>query len=159
ALMAEYNREIAARELRARLDGLRSRPIGAAPRGTVGAAVEHREDVPDMTNVPADILTDDAIAEVVSSYMRSIERGHADEAAALFADNAIFHIPVGGDVYRRKEEIRAAYREWLDGYKPEVGMVSLNAAGGEAAVHFQVSQDGQRIDVIDVITFDQEARM
>jgi steroid delta-isomerase len=113
----------------------------------------------DVANVPADILGADEIAQVVSSYMRSIERGNADEVATLFADNAIFHNPVGGDVYRGREEIRAAYRAWLDGYKPGVDLVSLNAAGGEAAVHFQVSQDGQRIDVIDVITFDQEAKM
>jgi hypothetical protein len=37
--------------------------------------------------------------------------------------------------------------------------VSLNVAGGEAAVHVQVVHAGQRIDVIDVMTFNEDAKI
>ena len=46
-----------------------------------------------------------------------------------------------------------------DGREQEVNLVSLNVAGGEAAVHVQVILPGQRVDVIDVMTFDKDAKI
>ena len=37
--------------------------------------------------------------------------------------------------------------------------MSLNVAGGEAVVHVQVVFSGQRVDVIDVMTFDEDAKI
>jgi steroid delta-isomerase len=46
-----------------------------------------------------------------------------------------------------------------DGREQGVDLVSLNVAGGEAAVHVQVVLSGQRADVIDVMTFDEDAKI
>lgn len=79
--------------------------------------------------------------------------------AALFADNAIFESPTGGDVHRGIEAIRSAYHSIWDGREQRVDLVSLNVAGGEAAVHVQVVSAGQRVDVIDLMTFDEDAKI
>jgi steroid delta-isomerase len=105
------------------------------------------------------------IAQVVRSYIElaghesAAGHGSADEVAALFADNAIFESPVGGDVHRGIEAIRSAYHSMWDGREQGVDLVSLNVAGGEAAFHVRVVHDDQRVDVIDVMTFDQDAKI
>ena len=108
-------------------------------------------------NVPE--LSTEKIAQVVRSYIELAAHGSADEVAALFADNAIFESPVGGDVYRGIEAIRDAYHSMMDGQEQGVDLVSLNVGGGEAAVHMQVARWGQRIDVIDVMTFDEDVKI
>ncbi|MDQ1495170.1 MAG: hypothetical protein QOG69_1653, partial [Actinomycetota bacterium] len=113
--------------------------------------------VSDVNDVPE--LSTEKIAQVVRSYIELAGRGSADEAAALFADNAIFESPTGGDVHRGIEAIRSAYHSIWDGREQRVDLVSLNVSGGEAAVHVQVVSSGQRVDVIDVMTFDQDAKI
>ena len=110
-------------------------------------------------------LSTDKIAQVVRSYIKLAGHGSADghrsaeEVATLFADNAIFGNPAGGDVHRGIEAIRNAYHSMWDGREQRVDLVSLNVAGGEAAVHVQVVSSGQRVDVIDVMTFDEDAKI
>ena len=119
--------------------------------------------VRDANDVPE--LSTEKIAQVVRSYIELAGHGSADghrsadEAAALFADNAIFESPAGGDVQRGIEAIRSAYHSMWDGREQRVDLVSLNVAGGEAAVHVQVVFSGQRVDVIDVMTFDEDAKI
>ena len=79
--------------------------------------------------------------------------------ATLFADNAIFGNPAGGDVHRGVEAIRNAYHSMWDGREQRVDLVSLNVSGREAVVHVQVVFSGQRVDVIDVMTFDEDAKI
>ena len=110
-----------------------------------------------MSDLPG--LSVEKIAQVVQSYIELTGHGSPDEVAALFADNAIVENPTGGDVYRGMEAIRGAYHSMMDGHETGNDLVSLNVAGGEAAVHMQVALDGQRIDVIDVMTFDDDARI
>ena len=104
-------------------------------------------------------LSTETIAQVVRSYIELAGHGGADEVAALFADDAIFESPTGGDVHRGVEAIRSAYHSMWDGREQRVDLVSLNVAGGEAAVHVQVVLPGERVDVIDVMTFDEHARI
>ena len=113
--------------------------------------------VSNVNDVPE--LSTEKIAQVVRSYIELAGHGSADEVAALFADNAIFESPTGGDVHRGIEAIRSAYHSIWDGREQRVELVSLNVAGGEAAVHVQVVHSGQRIDVIDVMTFDEDAKI
>jgi nucleoside-diphosphate-sugar epimerase len=113
--------------------------------------------VSNVNDVPE--LSTEKIAQVVRSYIEMAGHGSADEAAALFADNAIFESPIGGDVHRGIEAIRSAYHSIWDGREQGVNLVSLNVAGGEAAVHVQVVHSGQRVDVIDVMTFDEDAKI
>ena len=116
-----------------------------------GRSVSIANDVPELST--------EKIAQVVRSYIELAGHGSADEAAALFADNAIFESPTGGDVHRGIEAIRSAYHSMWDGREQRVDLVSLNVAGGEAAVHVQVVHSGQRVDVIDVMTFDKDAKI
>jgi hypothetical protein len=116
-----------------------------------GSSVSNANDVPELST--------EKIAQVVRSYIELAGRGSADEVAALFADNAIFESPTGGDVHRGIEAIRSAYHSMWDGREQRVDLVSLNVAGGEAAVHVQVVHSGQRVDVIDVMTFDKDAKI
>ena len=119
--------------------------------------------VSNVNDVPE--LGAEKIAQVVRSYIELAGHGSADghrsadKVAALFADNAIFESPPGGDVHRGIEAIRSAYHSMWDDREQRVDLVSLNVAGGEAAVHVQVFLSGQRIDVIDVMTFDEDAKI
>ncbi len=105
------------------------------------------------------------IAQVVRSYIdlagHGSAAGHssAEEVAALFADDAVFGNPTGDDAHRGIEAIRSAYHSIWDGREQRVDLVSLNISGAEAAVHVQVFSGGQRIDVIDVMTFDADAKI
>ena len=113
--------------------------------------------VSDVNDVPE--LSTEKIAQVVRSYIELARHGSADEVAALFADDAVLESPTGGDVHRGIEAIRSAYHSMWDGREQGVDLVSLNVAGGEAAVHVQVELSGRRVDVIDVMTFDEDARI
>ena len=117
----------------------------------------------DVNEVPE--LREEKIAQVVRSYVQLAGHGSAaghrsaDKVAALFADNAIFESPIGGDVHRGIEAIRGAYHSIWDRREQRVDLVSLNVAGGEAAVHVQVVFSDKRVDVIDVMTFDDDAKI
>jgi ketosteroid isomerase-like protein len=78
--------------------------------------------VSNANNVPE--LSTEKIAQVVRSYVELSGHGRADEAAALFADNAVFESPTGGDVYRGIEAIRGAYHAMWDGQEQRVDLVS-----------------------------------
>jgi steroid Delta-isomerase len=111
-------------------------------------------------------VTDDArgssaekIAAVVRSYIELIGHGTPEQVSALFADDAVIESPVGGDVHRGMEAIRSAYHAMMEGAEAQVELISLNVAGGEAAVHMQITTAGHVIDVIDVMTFDDGAKI
>jgi len=122
-----------------------------------GSSVSNANDVPELST--------DKIAQVVRSYIElaghSSADGHrsADEVATLFADNAIFGNPASGDAHRGIEAIRNAYHSMWDGREQAVDLISLNVDGREAAAHVQVVFSDQRVDVIDVMTFDEDAKI
>ena len=99
------------------------------------------------------------IAEAVRSYVERAEHGSADDLAALYADDATIEDPVGGEVHRGNDAVRRFFHAVKHGRQFEVELISLNVAGGEAAFHFRVSTDGRRMDVIDVMTFDDNAKI
>jgi steroid delta-isomerase len=99
------------------------------------------------------------IAQTVRSYVELAGKGDTDGVVGLFAEDATVEDPVGGDVHRGIDAIRAFVRSNMDGRQLEVHLLSLNVAGGEAAFHFQVTIGGQRLDVIDTMTFDDDAKI
>jgi predicted dinucleotide-binding enzyme len=108
-------------------------------------------------------LSEDSITQTVRSYLELAGHGsaegqsNADEVAHLFADDAIFES--GGNTHRGIEAIRSAYHSLWDGREQHVELVSLKVAGAGAAVHVQVIASGQRVDVIDVMSFDENAKI
>jgi hypothetical protein len=145
------------------LEGTALLMMGLAGHGAGFSIALGVDVVSNVNDVPE--LSTEKITQVVRSYIELAGHGSAaghwsaDEVAALFADNAIFESPTGGDVHRGIEAIRSAYHSMWDGRDQEVDLVSLNVAGGEAAVHVQVILPGQRVDVIDVMTFDKDAKI
>jgi steroid Delta-isomerase len=101
----------------------------------------------------------DQITQAVGSYIECAGNGRADDIVALFADDATVEDPVGGQVRRGTDAIRAFYHGVMDGRAIDVELVSLNQAGGEAAFHFRVTTAERRMDVIDVMTFDDTAKI
>jgi steroid delta-isomerase len=99
------------------------------------------------------------IARTVRTYLEVVGKGQVDDAVALYTENATVEDPVGGDVHRGIKAIRSFYHSVMDGREFPVELLSLNVAGGEAAFHFQVTVDGHRMDVIDVMAFDDDARI
>ena len=101
----------------------------------------------------------DEIRDVCNQYIAAVAAGDFDTTASLYADDATVEDPVGGEVHRGMDAIRGFCHAVKDGRTFEVGLMSLNVAGGEAAFHFQVTTDGRRMDVIDVMTFDDDAKI
>ena len=66
---------------------------------------------------------------------------------------------MGSDAHRGIDEIRAFCHGVKDGRRFDVDLLSLNIAGGEAAFHFRVTTGGRRMDVIDVMTFDDDGKI
>ncbi|MET0699344.1 MAG: NAD(P)-binding domain-containing protein [Mycobacterium sp.] len=108
-------------------------------------------------------LSEDTITQAVRTYLELAGHGSAqglssaDEVAHLFADDAIFES--GGSTHRGIEAIRSAYRSLWDGREQQVELVSLKVAGAGAAVHVQVTSSGQHVDVIDVMSFNEDAKI
>ena len=99
------------------------------------------------------------IARTVEAYIELAGKGSADGLVALYADNATVEDPVGGDVHRGIDAVRGFYKSAIPGGQFAVDLLSLNVAGGEAAFHFQLTIEGRRVDIIDVMTFDDEAKI
>jgi steroid delta-isomerase len=99
------------------------------------------------------------IARTVEAYIDLAGKGSADGLVALYADNGTVEDPVGGEVHRGIEAVRSFYQSAIPGGSFAVDLLSLNVAGGEAAVHFQLTVDGRRLDVIDVMTFNDDAKI
>jgi predicted dinucleotide-binding enzyme len=143
------------------LEGTGLLMMGLAGHGTgfdiaLGIDVmSHVDDAPEVST--------EKITQVVRSYFElaghTSAEGHssADAAAALFADNAVFES--GGEVHRGSGAIRSAYHALWDGREQDVDVISLKVDGADAAVHVRVSVSGQQVDVIDVMTFDRDARI
>ena len=109
--------------------------------------------------------TAEKITQIVRSYVElaghGSDAGHrsADEVAALFADDAVFEGSTGGDIHRGVDAIRNAYHSIWDGREQRVELVSLDVAGARATAHLQVALPDRRVDAVDVITFDQDAKI
>jgi hypothetical protein len=142
--------------------GLARRDTAAEAVSTLGARVR-RGDLQDLEGLMEAAADSDGVIHVAHLELagHSSAEGHrnADEVATLFADNAIFGNPASGDAHRGIEAIRNAYHSMWDGREQAVDLISLNVDGREAAAHVQVVFSDQRVDVIDVMTFDEDAKI
>ncbi|WP_375483561.1 nuclear transport factor 2 family protein [uncultured Jatrophihabitans sp.] len=108
-------------------------------------------------------LSAEKTSQVVRTYFElaghGSAQGHrsADDVAALFADDAVFRS--GDDVHHGVDAIRRAYHSLWDDREQAVEVVSLKVTGADAAAHVQVIVSGRRVDVIDVMTFDEDGKI
>lgn len=102
-------------------------------------------------------VSTERIREVVERYVALVGSGTADEIVELYAPDATVEDPVGSDVLAGAEAIRGFYAT-LEGLEQETRLLTLRAAGGEAAFHFEVTTvaDGvtYTLSPVDVMTFD-----
>lgn len=102
------------------------------------------------------------ITQTVNRYLELLGDGQADEIAELYSDDATVEDPVGGEVHIGRTAIRGFYSS-LENVKAQTEVLALRALGSEAAFHWTLSIDfgdnGMRIDIISVMTFDDEGKI
>lgn len=107
-------------------------------------------------------LSNDAAAAAVTRYLALVADGTADDIAALYAEDASLEDPVGSDVLRGREAIRAFYAT-LEGLSVTTTLITLRACAGEAAFHFRVETDTgagvATMEPLEVMTFSPEGKI
>lgn len=102
------------------------------------------------------------ITQTVTHYLELVSKGQADDIAALYADDPTVEDPVGGEVHIGRAAVRGFYTN-VENVKAQTDVVTLRALGNEAAFHWTLAIDfgdnGMRIDIISVMTFDDEGKI
>ncbi|AUM19089.1 nuclear transport factor 2 family protein [Rhodococcus ruber] len=103
-----------------------------------------------------------AIRATVESYIRSVAKGTTDEVLALYAPGATVEDPVGTDVRTTEASLREFY-SMIEPLTQTGELLSLKIADGNAAFLFRLTTHlGEQdlvMEVIDVMTFDDDARI
>ena len=100
----------------------------------------------------------EANTKTVHRYLETIEAGRPDDIAALYAADATIEDPVGGDVDIGPEAIRGFYTSVENANaKAEIG--TLRALGNEVAWLWTLSIHTMKIEIISVMTFDDDAKI
>jgi steroid delta-isomerase len=103
-----------------------------------------------------------SVADTVDRYIELLATGSADELAALYTPDATVEDPVGSGVRRGHDAIRKLYSRF-ENLDRTAELVSLHIVANEAAflARLTVTTEGghTRIDGIDVMTFDDDARI
>lgn len=102
------------------------------------------------------------VADTVDRYIELLASGSADELAALYTSDATVEDPVGSGVRRGHDAIRQLYSR-VEKQDRTVELLSVHINGNEAAflARLTVITGGTqtRIDGIDVMTFDDDAKI
>ncbi|MGX7730393.1 nuclear transport factor 2 family protein [Rhodococcus sp. 2H158] len=103
-----------------------------------------------------------AIRATVESYIRSVAKGTTDEVLALYAPGATVEDPIGTDVRTTEASLREFY-SMIEPLAQTGELLTLKIAAGNAAFLFRLTThlDAQDLvmEVIDVMTFDDDARI
>ena len=94
----------------------------------------------------------------VNRYLETVSQGRPDDIAALYADNATIEDPVGSDLHIGREAVRGFYKA-VEGADAKTEMVSLRALGNEAAFFWRLMIGGMTIEIISVMTFDDDGKI
>lgn len=100
----------------------------------------------------------EAITKAVNRYLETVSQGRPDDIAALYAEDATVEDPVGSEVHIGRQAIRGFYKA-VEGANSTTEMVTLRALGNEAAFFWKLSIHGMTIEIISVMTFDDEGKI
>ena len=106
-------------------------------------------------------LTSAMLEEACTSYVSLIGDENVDALMDLFADGCTVEDPVGSPLRVGRDDVRAFY-ETLPGVGVSaklVGPVHAIADARSAAFPFEIDTDGFAMNVIDVMTFDDNAKI
>ena len=102
------------------------------------------------------------IANAVRGYLDAVADGTATDIAACFAEDATQEDPVGSEPRQGRPAIQQFYSA-IESARRKTELVTLRVAGDSAAFHFVVTTEMDEhvveIGVIDVMTFDEQARI
>ena len=106
--------------------------------------------------------TAEAIRATVLAYLAALQSGSSAEVVALYTDDATLEDPAGSEPRIGREAIAQFYSA-VDGSPQHTELLSLRVSGHSAAFHFRVTTrvgDAEyEIEPIDVMTFDEQARI
>lgn len=104
--------------------------------------------------------TPQQMCDVVTAYINAFGAEDLDAIAALFADDAEVHDPVGSDPHQGIKAIRAFYSHAVAMKATLFQQGPTRVAADYAAFAFTVTlPTGQRIDVIDTFKFDDAGKV
>lgn len=104
----------------------------------------------------------EAIAQTVNRYLELLATGKADDVVTLYAAEATIEDPIGSDLLRGHDAIRAFYAGFQDA-KKDTELAELRVADSEAAFLWHLTLDAgetrTRISPISMMTFDEDAKI
>ena len=100
----------------------------------------------------------EAITKAVNRYLETVSQGRPDDIAALYAQDATVEDPVGSELHIGRQAIRGFYTS-VENVKSKTEVVTLRALGNEAAFLWRLIIGGMTIDIISVMTFDDEGKI
>jgi steroid Delta-isomerase len=98
------------------------------------------------------------ITTAVNRYLETVSQGRPDDIATLYAEDATVEDPVGSDVHIGRQAIRGFYT-MVEGAESKTEVVTLRALGNEAAFFWRLMIGGMTIEIISVMTFDDEGKI
>jgi steroid Delta-isomerase len=104
----------------------------------------------------------EAIAETVNRYLALVATGTAEEIVTLYAADATIEDPIGSDIRRGTDAIRAFYAGFQDA-KKDTELAEVRISGSEAAFFWHLTLDAgdsrTRISPISTMSFDGDAKI
>ncbi|HET7667163.1 MAG TPA: nuclear transport factor 2 family protein [Mycobacterium sp.] len=97
-------------------------------------------------------------SKTVNHYLELMTKARADDIAELYADDATVEDPVGGEVHIGRQAIRGFYANALQS-EAETKIATIRALGNEVAFVWTLAIAGLTIDIISVMTFDEEGKI
>lgn len=104
----------------------------------------------------------EAITDTVNRYLALVATGTADDIVTLYAADATIEDPIGADIRRGHDAIRAFYAGFQDA-KKDTELAELRVSGSEAAFLWHLTLDAgdtrTRISPISTMSFDEDAKI
>lgn len=104
----------------------------------------------------------EAITETVNRYLALVATGTAEQIVTLYAADATIEDPIGSDIRRGEDAIRAFYAGFQDA-KKDTELAELRVSGSEAAFFWHLTLDAgdscTRISPISTMSFDEDAKI
>jgi steroid delta-isomerase len=98
------------------------------------------------------------ITKAVNRYLEAVSQGRSDDIAALYAEDATVEDPVGGDVHIGRQAIRGFYTS-VENLQAKTEVVTLRVLANEAAYFWRLIIGGMTIEIISVMTFDDDGKI
>jgi steroid delta-isomerase len=99
-----------------------------------------------------------AITKAVNRYLELLAKAQADDIVDLYAADATVEDPVGGEVHIGRQAILGFYSN-VPNDNNETELITLRALGNEAAFFWRLTIGGMTIEIISVMTFDDEGKI